>query len=240
MNATAPLPSPTPSFAGGPARVVAPRGMPLSRNALIAAAVVLLHVAFIWALQSGLLMRAAEVVIPAEILTRFVDAPAQPQQPVPPVPPAAVKKPVSKAPALPAPKPLAITDPTPSPAAPTGATAPQVTPAAVAAPVAAAPAAPSAVASVQLPSSDADYLQNPKPAYPPLSRRLNEQGKTVVRVMIGVDGLPQRSEISKSSGYERLDQAAMTAVMRWRFVPGKRGGVPEAMWFNVPINWVLE
>jgi protein TonB len=30
-----------------------------------------------------------------------------------------------------------------------------------------------------------------------------------------------------------------TAVMRWRYVPGKRNGVP-AMWFNVPINFVLE
>ena len=91
-----------------------------------------------------------------------------------------------------------------------------------------------------MPSSDADYLQNPRPPYPPISRRLNEQGKTTVRVLIGVDGLPQRSEIFKSSGYDRLDQAALATVMRWRFVPGKRGGVAEAMWFNVPINWVLE
>ena len=29
-------------------------------------------------------------------------------------------------------------------------------------------------------------------------------------------------------------------VMRWRFVPGKRNGVPEAMWNLVPINFVLE
>ena len=91
-----------------------------------------------------------------------------------------------------------------------------------------------------MPSSDADYLQNPRPPYPPISRRLNEQGKTTVRVLIGADGLPQRSEVFKSSGYDRLDQAALATVMRWRFVPGKRGGVAEAMWFNVPINWVLE
>jgi protein TonB len=113
-------------------------------------------------------------------------------------------------------------------------------PAPAAAPVAAAPVAPAAPPAVQLPSSDANYLQNPKPPYPPISRRLNEQGRTVVRVLIGVDGLPQRSEILTSSGFDRLDQAAMTTVMRWRYVPGKRGGTPEAMWFNVPINWVLE
>jgi protein TonB len=93
---------------------------------------------------------------------------------------------------------------------------------------------------VQLPSSDADYLQNPKPPYPPISKRLGEQGKVIVRVLIGADGQPQKSEIRQSSGFDRLDQAAVTTVMRWRYVPGKRGGVPEAMWFNVPINFVLE
>lgn len=57
------------------------------------------------------------------------------------------------------------------------------------------PAAPSPVAAapapgkVELPSSDADYLQNPKPAYPRISQRLGERGKVVVRVLIGVDGL---------------------------------------------------
>ena len=89
-------------------------------------------------------------------------------------------------------------------------------------------------------SSDADYLNNPPPEYPRLSRRMGEQGKVVVRVLIGADGLPQKAEIRTSSSYERLDQAALSTVMKWRYVPGKRGGVAEAMWFNVPINFVLE
>jgi protein TonB len=46
--------------------------------------------------------------------------------------------------------------------------------------------------------------------------------------------------VAESSGYDRLDQAAVSTVLKWRYVPGKRGGVPEAMWFNVPINFVLE
>ena len=91
-----------------------------------------------------------------------------------------------------------------------------------------------------MPSSSADYLQNPKPAYPAISRRLNEQGKTIVRVLIGADGVPQRAEVATSSGFSRLDEAAVATVMRWRYVPGKRAGVAEAMWFNVPLNWVLE
>ena len=218
--------------------------MAISRNAAIALVVVALHVGFIWALQSGLLLRAAELVVPVELLSQFIEPPAPkvntPPPPAPPPPPAQVKKILSKVPTVPAPLPLAIADPTPSPNAPTGVTTPQPVPAPIAAPVAAAPAAPAAPSAVQLPSSDADYLQNPKPPYPPVSRRLNEQGKTTVRVLIGPDGQPQRAEIARSSGFERLDQAAISTVMRWRYVPGKRGGVAEAMWFNVPINWVLE
>ena len=236
--------TPLPGLPAG-SRSVAKKPPPLSRNAGIALTVVLLHIGFIWALQSGLLMRAVEIVVPVAVLSQFIEPPVPKITPEPPAPkpePAPVKKTVA-IPMAPAPQPLAIADPTPSPNAPVGVTTPQPPLAPITAPVAAAPTAPAAAAApatVQLPSSDADYLQNPRPPYPPLSKRLNEQGKTTVRVLIGIDGLPQRSEITKSSGFERLDQAAMTTVMRWRYVPGKRGGVPEAMWFNVPINWVLE
>lgn len=226
----------------------------ISRNAFIALSVVLLHVGFIYALYSGLLMRAVEMVVPVVMLSQFIEPPQpeKPRQPPPPplplpTPPPAVKpqpKPaVTKAPAVALPLPMAIADPTPAINAPLGATTPQPAPAPIAAPVAAAavaPPAPPAPAAVQLPSSDASYLQNPRPPYPPISRRMNEQGSTVVRVLIGADGLPQRAEIAKSSGFSRLDDAAVNTVMRWRYVPGKRGGVAEAMSFNVPINWVLE
>lgn len=203
----------------------------ISRNVAIALAVVLLHIGFIWGLQSGLLMRAVElvvpVVVPVVVLSQFIDPPA-PKVNTPP--PAQVKKTLA-APSVAAPQPLAIADPTPSPNAPSGVTTPQLAP---------APAAPPAPSAVQLPSSDADYLQNSHPPYPPISRRMNEQGQTTVRVLIGADGQPQRAEIAKSSGFARLDDAALATVMRWRFIPGKRGGVAETMWFNVPINWVLE
>jgi protein TonB len=32
----------------------------------------------------------------------------------------------------------------------------------------------------------------------------------------------------------------LEAVQRWRFVPGRRSGMPEAMWFNIPVRFVLE
>lgn len=68
---------------------------------------------------------------------------------------------------------------------------------------------------------------------------MGEQGKVMLRVFVGTDGTPQRIEIKESSGFERLDNAAVTAVQRWKFVPGKRNGVPEAMWNIVPVNFVL-
>lgn len=205
-------------------------------------------------------------IVPIVMLSRLIEPPRpmadQPPPPPPPAPPpkkattpatipatnqATAKTPSNspaqaplKSPVVAAPLPLATNNPTPAANAPTGTSDPQPQKAQIVGPiaatVAAAPASPSAV---QLPSSDADYLQNPKPAYPSISRRLNEQGQTTVRVLIGADGQAQRAEVAKSSGFTRLDEAAVAAVLRWRYVPGKRGGMAEAMWFNVPVNWVL-
>jgi periplasmic protein TonB len=222
----------------------------MNRNFVIASTVLVVHVGALWALQSGLLRRAVEIVVPVEILSQIIEPPRPKVEPPPPPPapkppepvkPTVVKRAEPTPP--PPPQPLAIADPTPAPAAPTGVIAPPTPLPPIAAPVAEAPAPPApppAPLKVELPSSDADYLQNPKPAYPPISKRLGEQGKVVVRVLIGADGNAQKAEIRQSSGFERLDQAALATVLRWRYVPGKRGGVAEAMWFNVPINFVLE
>jgi protein TonB len=93
--------------------------------------------------------------------------------------------------------------------------------------------------ALELPSSDAKYLQNPPPSYPRMSKRLGEQGVVIVRAFIGVNGQAEKADIYKSSGYERLDQAALDAVIHWRFVPGKRLGRIESMWFNIPVKFVL-
>src|SRR6218665_3492231 len=172
--------------------------------------------------------------------------------PAPPPPPPAPPAPRPKAQApRPAPMPVAMPDPAPAaPDAPIGVVteqppappmeAPVVT-AAPAPPVVPTPPAPPAPPpKIELPSSDAAYLNNPKPAYPAISRRMGEQGKVLLRVLIGSDGLPQKVEINQSSGFDRLDRQAQEAVMRWRFVPGKRNGVAEAMWDLVPVNFVLE
>jgi len=91
-----------------------------------------------------------------------------------------------------------------------------------------------------MPSSSAAYLNNPKPPYPAISRRLNEQGLVILRVLINTQGQAEQTELYQSSGHKRLDDSALKTVSTWRFVPGTRNGMPQAMWFNVPINFVLE
>jgi len=216
-----------------------------NRMLLIVASVLLFHGAALWALQTGLLRRAVEVLVPAELLSEFVE-PASPLTTAPPptqMAPSPVKPVLSRvaAPLLqPAPELLASADPTPAANAPLGVAAPTPASEPVTAPLSPAPSTPAPAPRVELPSSDADYLQNPKPPYPSLSKRLGEQGKVVVRALIALDGTAQQAQIKQSSGFDRLDQSALATVQRWRFVPGKRAGVAEAMWFNVPITFVLE
>lgn len=170
--------------------------------------------------------------------------------PQPPSPRAAAPQPTTTtapAPAEPAPLAVATDAPAAAPPATTAtATAPATAPsgaAATNAPASSAntsPAAAAAAPTIELPSSNAAYLNNPKPAYPSVSKRMGEQGKVVMRVLVGADGVPQKVELKTSSGFDRLDRQALEAVQQWRFVPGKRNGVPEAMWNLVPLAFVIE
>lgn len=90
------------------------------------------------------------------------------------------------------------------------------------------------------PRFDADYLHNPRPVYPPMSRRMGEEGKVYLRVRVEADGSPSWVEIKTSSGSPRLDQAAENAVRRWRFVPAKRGDEAISAWVVVPISFNLK
>lgn len=216
----------------------------LNRNIVIAASVVLFHVAALWALQSGLLRRAVEIVVPVAILSEIVNPPApkaEPPAPPQPKPAEPVKQAAPRKAETPVRKPAAIPDPRPAIAAPSSVEL-QMSPPVAAAPAEAppAPAREAAPPKIELPSSNASYLQNPPLVYPPMSKRLGEQGKVVVRVLIGADGKPQRAQLKSSSGYDRLDRAALEYVMQCRYVPGRVGTVAEAMWHDAPVNFILE
>ena len=214
----------------------------MSRNLRIVMTVLLLHVGVLWALQAGLLRRVVEVIVPAQVLVEVYS----PQEDKPAPPPPAPKPVKTQLTPVAPPTPLAVNTPAPQPSeitlAPV-APSPLVTSGEKAlsnTSATATTAAPPAPPKVELPSSDADYLNNPKPPYPPLSKRMGEQGKVVIRTLIGTDGTALEASIFKSSGFDRLDQAALATARKWRYLPGKRAGIAEAMWFNVPFTFVLE
>lgn len=87
---------------------------------------------------------------------------------------------------------------------------------------------------------DADVLQNPPPPYPGPSRRLGEEGRTVLRVRVSAAGVAETVEIRTSSGSARLDDSAQRTVRTWRFLPARRGGTSVDSWVLVPIVFKLE
>lgn len=108
------------------------------------------------------------------------------------------------------------------------------------APPAPAPAQPMAEALVEPPRYNAAYLSNPPPAYPLAARRRGVEGTVLVRAEVAAGGECLRAELKKSSGAEVLDQAALEAVKKWRFVPAKRGSQAVVAWVEVPITFKLE
>ena len=171
----------------------------------------------------------ARVVVPEPALERVVEVPPPPlpqsivEAPVPPPAPVAnaalVPQPITPAPTI-------VTVPMPPP----------VTPAPVAV------QAPQEPEEVTLTSQmlTAIYLRNPKPTYPNLSRRLSEQGTVLLRVFVSIAGDATRIEFKESSGFPRLDHAALAAVQAWKFVPAKQGEQAVTAWVVVPIKFSLK
>lgn len=98
-------------------------------------------------------------------------------------------------------------------------------------------------APVQLdaePDYRADYLNNPRPPYPLVARRMGYQGKVVLNVEVLAEGRAGQVLLHQSSGHDILDKAALQTVQTWRFSPAKRLGQPVTQWFLVPIKFSLE
>jgi protein TonB len=220
-----------------------PNPLPGSRHGRVVAAVVLVHLALIWVAEQGLLQRPAPVEM-AQVIMASTIVQAQAEPAVRAQPQAAEKPEVRPQPVEPTPTPAVQAESAGATALPVtankqpGDATTATTTQANAAPV--RQAGPAAAPALVLPSADADYLNNPPPAYPRQSKRMGEQGTVVLRVLIGLQGTAEKAEVRSSSGFARLDQAALETVQRWRYAPGRRNGSPEAMWFNVPVRFILE
>jgi protein TonB len=90
------------------------------------------------------------------------------------------------------------------------------------------------------PSIDVTYDFCPKPDYPESARREGQQGMVTVRVLVNEEGRPRSLELSRSSGFAALDQAAMETVRRCRFHPAYDGEKRVARWVPVPIEFSLK
>ena len=190
------------------------------------------------------MVRQLDIPEQGPVFVQLADRPAAPMPVSPPqeqAPPKATRQPAAARP-IPAvtPRPvLAIPAEANSPASTFSVPAPVAAPTtpAAASPSTTAPAAPVAISAARF---DAAYLQNPRPSYPPISRRLGEEGKVMLKVKVTADGAAAVVDLEKTSGFERLDEAAKQAVARWRFVPAKRGDEPIEASVIVPIVFRLD
>jgi len=164
-----------------------------------------------------------DLALPGQIMVRLVDeAPVPPAVHVPPAPPASDTPPQRKQPQKTRRPVLAV--PAVSQAAPATFVVPAESATSPApAPTVADNAGPATPPAFSPPHFNAAYLHNPAPVFPPMSRRLGEEGKVLLRVKVSSEGRPVAVDVEKGSNFERLDQAARDAVGRWRFVPARRG-----------------
>jgi protein TonB len=207
--------------------------------------IILLHIGLFYALHRSAPQETIQHAPAKEVVAIFVTpepapAPPKPQPAVSTAAPAPKKvtakpKPAKRLPDT-TPSPQAITEPLPEPApAEPVAIAPAASPARPAAPP--APPAPPAPKTI---TSGIEYIQPPQPDYPPISRRMGEEGKAILRVLVNDKGRPERIEVHKSSGSARLDEAARQAVLRAVFKPFIEDGKSVAAYAIVPIRFQLD
>ena len=202
-----------------------------SKHLLGLGLVVVLHLLLFWAINSGLARAFVKKIkgpVEAVLLEDTKpDIPPPPPPPAPknlPPPPPAYVPPVEVpvVNAAPAANAIAAVSATPQPPAPPAPTAPAVK---------SEPVRTGAVVN----SANCE-----KPEYPSASRRMEEEGTVSLRFLIGPDGKVIQSEIEKSSGYKRLDEAARAGLSRCQFRPATVDGKPEQAWASMKYTWRLE
>ncbi|ALE54276.1 energy transducer TonB [Paraburkholderia sp. RL17-368-BIF-A] len=220
-------------------------------------------------LTATALVATVHVALLAVILTLRHD-PVQPAlesrvmtaQLLPPAPvaaPAAVQS-VAPPPPTPTPpvhsKPKVQPKPTPKPTPAPLREAPAPSPVTVAPPEPAAPAAPAAPPTPAAPAAPAIGRQTmeisapknvshldcniAKPDYPALSRRRGETGTAYVKFVVGLTGKLENIELKKSSGFSRLDDAALAAAHASACKPYLEDGQPIRAAYTQPYNFNLE
>lgn len=194
--------------------------------------VIALHATVLWGLWQHRLIPS-----PQEAVTLFVNfiAPPVPEK----IPPSPKSKPIEQ------PKPRQIVAAAPV-VAPTDHVAPapppQAEPALTAPPAPVAPVAPPRPAGPLTLTGELSVAcpERTPPRYPPLSRRMGEEGTVVLRVELDEQGKVCAARVSGSSGFERLDNAALEAVRTWQCRPAHRDGHAVRAVALQPFKFILQ
>jgi len=188
--------------------------------------IVALHVGFIYVLNAGLATQAVEVLF-GPIETKMIEETKDEKDKPPPPPP---KIETTPPPFVPPPD-IAIDLPVES-SATTAITATTQKPVAKPPPVQ---------------STRVQARQNPKRPfeiteddYPPQSKRLGEEGSVTLRLFIKEDGTMSDVQVATSSGFPRLDEAAVRKARRWRALPAMENGKPVPAVLDFKVTWKIK
>jgi protein TonB len=202
----------------------------LSRRGTFLILLIAFHLAFFWALKSGLAVKLIAKVtepIKAEIINEVIEEPPPPPPPevqmeLPPVqvPPVLVDI------QLPPPPETAIQAPTTTEVVP---------------PTPPVPPPPQATRSVVVTKAQLTYRPDVADFYPSSSRNMGEEGKVRLRLCIGANGRVTSAEVIESSKYPRLDEAGVKMAKQYRFKPGTEDGkVRESDCFSQLVTFSLK
>ena len=212
------------------------------------AMVLAVHALLFYSVYSGMLTRMVDQTIEHAVMVSFV-APPQPKSPPPAAPktvplaklqpPLLPSVPVIQVAVQPQPNVISVTqtaapvETAPAPAVVSAPAAPVAPTPAAPMPVAPTPAAPKTI------TSGVEYIQAPQPVYPPMSKRMGEQGKVILRILVSETGRPDQVQVQTSSGSARLDEAGRQAALRAVFKPHLEDGRAVAVYVIVPLNFQL-
>jgi protein TonB len=197
------------------------------------ALVVIIHVLFVYVLASGLGKKVVEVVM-GPVETRLIEE-LPDEEDKPPPPPPEIETPPPYVP------PPEISIDIPVDSGPTTAISNVTSERPVAAPPPQAAPKPVERQAVKTPpSTQGRGARITQPEYPPASRRAGEEGTVQLQVFVLDSGRAGEVKVAKSSGFPKLDEAAINEVKRnWRFVPGKEDGKPVSMWHTFAVTFRL-
>lgn len=187
--------------------------------------VIAIHALLFWALQSGLAKTLVNKVMGPVEATLIDEAQEEIEEPPPPPPKFQAPPPVF----------VDMPDVAISQEAPTS------TITATNAPPKAAPPPPKADVIIAPKVNPRNPISQPE--YPTMSRRLGEEGVAVLLLTVDADGRVTAATLDTSSGFERLDDAAVKEAMRprlWRFIAGTVNGKAAGMQFKFAVRFKID